>query len=127
MGRNISMTDLAPPVSDMPASDGGTGYLDIRVGTILEASPLSDTYRDTYRLRIDFGSHLGTRTSAVRVNHRYTPSRLAGRQVCAIVNVPPRQIGPFRSEVLTLSMRDNKGEAVLIRPDSRVPDGGKLF
>ncbi|WP_408887754.1 tRNA-binding protein [Novacetimonas hansenii] len=127
------MTDLAqPPVPDMSAPDvsagaGMDGHLDIRVGTILEASPLSDTYRDTYRLRIDFGPHIGARTSAVRVNHRYTPSRLAGRQVCAIVNVPPRQIGPFRSEVLTLSMRDQKGEAVLIRPDSRVPDGGKLF
>ncbi|MBV1832271.1 tRNA-binding protein [Komagataeibacter sp. AV436] len=102
-------------------------WLDIRAGTVVEARPLRDMRPHTFWLTIDFGPHIGVRSSVVQVNHRYVPARLVGRQICAVINVPPRQIGPFRSEVLTLGMPDSNGEAILIRPDGRVPDGGKLF
>ncbi|AQU86733.1 tRNA-binding protein [Komagataeibacter nataicola] len=102
-------------------------WLDIRAGTVVEARPLREMRPHAFWLTIDFGPHLGVRSSVVQVNHRYVPARLVGRQICAVINVPPRQVGSFRSEVLTLGMPDSNGEAVLIRPDGRVPDGGKLF
>ncbi|GBR34005.1 chaperone [Komagataeibacter oboediens DSM 11826] len=106
---------------------GARDWLDIRAGTVVDARPVRETPRHTFRLTIDFGPHIGIRSSVVQVNHRYVPARLIGRQICAVINVPPRQVGSLRSEVLTLGMPDSNGEAVLIRPDDRVPDGGKLF
>nr|WP_321985401.1 tRNA-binding protein [uncultured Lichenicoccus sp.] len=101
--------------------------IDIRVGTVADAKPFPEARKPAIRLWIDFGPTLGIRRSSAQVTRHYTPDQLIGRQVCAVVNLPPRQIGPFVSEVLTLGMPDSKGEVVLIRPDHKVPDGGRLF
>ncbi len=101
--------------------------LDIRVGTITDAQPFPQARKPALRLWIDFGGELGVRRSSAQITVHYKPDQLIGRQVCAVVNLPPRQIGPFTSEVLTLGLPDGDGEVVLIRPDFVVPDGGKLF
>ncbi|TLU71287.1 tRNA-binding protein [Lichenicoccus roseus] len=101
--------------------------VDIRVGTVADAKPFPEARKPAIRLWIDFGPAFGIRRSSAQVTRHYTPDQLIGRQVCAVVNLPPRQIGPFVSEVLTLGMPDSKGEVVLIRPDHKVPDGGRLF
>jgi tRNA-binding protein len=101
--------------------------IDIRVGTIIAADPFPEARKPAFRLTIDFGPELGTKRSSAQITVHYRPDQLIGRQVCAVVNFPPRQIGPFISEVLTLGMPDEDGAVVLIRPDFKVPDGGKLF
>ena len=101
--------------------------IDIRVGTVADAKPFPGASKPAIRLWIDFGPALGVKTSSAQLTRHYTPDQLIGRQVCAVVNLPPRQIGPFASEVLTLGMPDAAGEPVLIRPDHKVPDGGRLF
>ena len=101
--------------------------VDIRVGTIREAAPLEGARKPAYRLLIDFGPEIGTRKSSAQITVRYTPQDLVGRQVAAVVNFPPRQIGKFMSEVLTLGFPDADGAVVLIAPTQAVPDGGKLF
>ncbi len=101
--------------------------LDIRVGTITDAQPFPQAHKPALKLWIDFGGELGVRRSSAQITVHYKPDQLIGRQVCAVVNVPPRQIGPFVSEVLTLGLPDADGEVVLIRPDFVVPDGGQLF
>ena len=101
--------------------------VDIRVGTILEAAPLEGARKPAYRLLIDFGPEIGQRKSSVQITVHYQPGELIGRQVAAVVNFPPRQIGKFMSEVLTLGFPDENGSVVLIAPDKKVPDGGKLF
>jgi tRNA-binding protein len=101
--------------------------LDIRVGTITDAQPFPEARKPAYKLVIDFGPEIGTRRSSAQLTVHYRPDQLIGRQVCAVVNFPPRQIGPFVSEVLTLGLPDEEGAVVLIRPDFKVPDGGKLF
>jgi tRNA-binding protein len=101
--------------------------LDIRVGTITDAKPFPEARKPAIKLWIDFGESIGTRRSSAQITTHYKPDQLIGRQVCAVVNLPPRQIGPFVSEVLTLGLPDEDGEVVLIRPDFTVPDGGKLF
>jgi tRNA-binding protein len=101
--------------------------IDIRVGTIIAADPFPEARKPAFRLTIDFGPELGTKRSSAQITVHYRPDQLIGRQVCAVVNFPPRQIGPFLSEVLTLGMPDEDGAVVLIRPDFKVPDGGKLF
>ncbi len=113
---------MAPVIT----ADGFYG-IDIRVGTVADAKPFPEARKPSIRLWIDFGPALGIRRSSAQVTRHYTPDQLIGRQVCAVVNLPPRQIGPFVSEVLTLGMPDSKGEVVLIRPDHKVPDGGRLF
>ena len=101
--------------------------VDIRVGTITEAGPFLEARKPSIKLTIDFGTDIGTKRSSAQLTVHYRPDQLIGRQVCAVVNFPPRQIGPFISEVLTLGMPDEDGAVVLVRPDLRVPDGGKLF
>ena len=125
----------SPKPAGAPSDPGATPVItaddfsgiDIRVGTVADAKPFPEARKPAIRLWIDFGPTLGIRQSSAQVTRHYTPDQLIGRQVCAVVNLPPRQIGPFVSEVLTLGMPDSKGEVVLIRPDHKVPDGGRLF
>ncbi len=101
--------------------------VDIRVGTITDAQPFPEARKPAYKLVIDFGAEIGVKRSSAQLTVHYRADQLIGRQVCAVVNFPPRQIGPFMSEVLTLGMPDEEGAVVLIKPDFKVPNGGKLF
>ena len=101
--------------------------VDIRVGTIVEAAPLDGARKPAIRLLIDFGPEIGKRKSSAQITVHYTPDRLIGRQVAAVVNFPPRQIGKFMSQVLTLGFPAADGSVVLFAPDQVVPNGGKLF
>ena len=101
--------------------------VDIRVGTITDAQPFHQARKPAFKLVIDFGPEIGVKRSSAQLTIHYKADQLIGRQVCAVVNFPPRQIGPFMSEVLTLGMPDEDGAVVLIRPDLKVPNGGKLF
>ena len=101
--------------------------VDIRVGTIVEALPFPEARKPAYRLVIDFGPVIGVKRSSAQITEHYTLEDLPGRQVAAVVNFPPRQIGPMMSEVLTLGFPDADGKVVLIQPDAKVPDGGRLF
>jgi tRNA-binding protein len=101
--------------------------VDIRVGTIVEAHEFPQARKPAFRLVIDFGAGLGRRTSSAQITEHYTLDDLVGRQVAAVVNFPPRQIGPMMSEVLTLGFPDADGRVVLVGPSVPVPDGGRLF
>ncbi len=101
--------------------------VDIRVGTIVDAQPFPEARKPAFKLVIDFGPEIGTKRSSAQLTVHYKVDQLIGRQVCAVVNFPPRQIGPFMSEVLTLGMPDGDEAVVLVRPDFKVPNGGKLF
>lgn len=101
--------------------------LDVRVGTIVEAAPIPEARRPAYRLVIDLGAAIGLKKSSAQVTVHYTPETLIGRQVLCVVNLPPRQVGPVRSEVLTLGVPDGEGAVVLIAPERPVPNGGRLY
>lgn len=101
--------------------------VDIRVGTIVEAEPYPEARKPAIKLVIDFGGTIGRKKSSAQITKHYRVEELPGRQVLAVVNFPPRQIGKFMSEVLTLGMPDADGEVVLIGPGHAVPDGGRLF
>lgn len=101
--------------------------IDIRVGTVRDAQPFPEARKPAIKLWIDFGAGIGVKRSSAQLTTHYTPEQLIGRQVCAVVNFAPRQIGKFISEVLTLGMPDEQGAVVLVRPDQAVPDGGRLF
>jgi tRNA-binding protein len=101
--------------------------IDIRLGTIVAAETFPQARKPAYRLTIDFGPVIGLKKSSAQITTHYQPQALVGRQIAAVVNFPPRQIGPFMSEVLTLGFPDERGEVVLIGPSLKAPNGGRLF
>lgn len=101
--------------------------VDIRIGTILSAEAFPEARKPAYKLTIDFGPGVGVKRSSAQITKHYQLQELAGRRVAAVVNFPPRQIGKFMSEVLTLGFSDAEGEVVLFAPDKDVPDGSRLF
>ena len=100
--------------------------IDIRCGTIIEAVPFPEARKPAIKLVIDFGAEIGTRKSSAQITELYSPETLVGRKVMAVVNFPPRRIGPFMSEVLTLGVANERGEVVLVTPDSDAPDGSRM-
>lgn len=101
--------------------------VDVRVGTVVQAEAFPEARKPAFKLWIDFGAELGTKKSSAQITEHYSSSELIGRQVAAVVNFPPRQIGPFLSEVLVLGFPDAKDRVVLVEPDRTVPNGGRLF
>ena len=101
--------------------------VDIRIGTIVAAEEFPEARKPSYKLRIDFGPAIGEKKSCAQIVANYHIDELPGRQVAAVVNFPPRQIGPAMSEVLTLGFADEVGEVVLVAPDVKVPNGSRLF
>ena len=100
--------------------------VDIRVGSIIKAETFPEARKPAYKLWIDFGPSIGTRKTSAQITDNYLPTELVGRQVMAVVNFPPRQIGPFMSEVLTLGVTDYKGAVTLLGPDKKIPNGGRM-
>ncbi len=120
---------LHPPSAPASPEIGFDDFLkvDIRVGTIVDAEAFPEARKPSLKLRIDFGKPIGVRKSCAQIVAHYEATALIGRQVAAVVNFPPRQIGPAISEVLTLGFADDRGEVVLFAPDQPVPNGSRLF
>lgn len=118
--------DPSAPVADHIAFEDFL-KVDIRIGTIVAAEEFPEARKPSYKLRIDFGPAIGEKKSCAQIVANYHIDELPGRQVAAVVNFPPRQIGPAMSEVLTLGFADEVGEVVLFAPDVKVPNGSRLF
>jgi tRNA-binding protein len=101
--------------------------VDVRVGEVVQAESFPEARKPSIKLTVDFGPGVGTRRTSAQLTARYTPERLVGRQVVAVVNFPPKRIAGFESEVLVLGVPDESGEVVLLAPDLRVPPGGRMF
>ncbi|MEM1345834.1 MAG: tRNA-binding protein [Pseudomonadota bacterium] len=117
----------APLPATAPISVDDFLRVDIRAGRIVDAQAFPEARKPALKLWIDFGPDLGIRRSSAQITERYTPEALIGRSVLAAVNLPPRRIGPFVSEVLTLGLADAEGRVVLIVPDDTVPPGSRLY
>ena len=117
------------PGAETAATIGFDDFLavDVRVGTIIEALPFPEARKPAFRLTIDFGPAIGVKRSSAQITEHYALDALPGMQVAAVVNFPPRQIGPMMSEVLTLGFPDAEGKVVLVAPSVAVPNGGRLF
>lgn len=118
--------DPSAPAADQIAFEDFL-KVDIRIGTIVAAEEFPEARKPSYKLRIDFGPAIGEKKSCAQIVANYHIHELPGRQVAAVVNFPPRQIGPAMSEVLTLGFADEVGEVVLFAPDVKVPNGSRLF
>ena len=116
------MTDETEPIDF-----GDFMKVDIRVGTIVRAEPYPEARRPAFKLWVDFGAAIGVKKTSAQITRHYDVARLVGRQVAAVVNFPPKQIGKFLSEVLVLGFPDADGEVVMIGPDRAVPNGGRLY
>lgn len=101
--------------------------VDVRVGTIIDAQPFPEARRPALKLWVDLGAAIGVKKTSAQITLHYDPGRLVGKQVAAVVNFPPRQIGKFMSEILVLGFPDEAGEVVLVTPDLPVPNGGRLY
>lgn len=115
----------APPAAPIAFDD--FLRVDIRAGRVISAEPFPEARKPSLKLTIDFGEGVGIKRSSAQIADLYAPEALAGRMVAAVVNFPPRQIGKFMSEVLTLGFPDDEGRVVLFQPDSAVPPGARLF
>ncbi|MEL8055010.1 MAG: tRNA-binding protein [Pseudomonadota bacterium] len=116
-----------PEAAEAPQTDFETfRQIDIRIGTILKAEHLSGLRKPALRLEIDFGAGVGVKKSSAQITQHYEPDSLIGKQIAGVVNFPPRQIGPYMSEVLTLGFADEQGGIVLFSPDQTVPNGARL-
>jgi tRNA-binding protein len=113
--------------SGMTISYDEFAKVEIRVGTVVDVQPYPEARKPAYKLAVDFGPEIGIKKSSAQCTAFYTKETLIGRQVAAVVNFPPKQIGKFMSEVLVLGFPDAKGEVVLVQPSQRVPNGGRLF
>jgi tRNA-binding protein len=118
--------DQAAPAAE-PITFDDFLRVDIRIGTIVEAEPFPEARKPAFKLKIDFGAAIGVKKSSAQIVDRYALDELVGRQVAAVVNFPPRQIGKFMSEVLTLGFADEDGAVILFAPDVAVPNGSRLF
>src|SRR5580693_8973163 len=120
------LTDIDAPAAPNISFDQFLA-VDVRIGTVVAAEPFPEARKPALKLRIDFGAGVGVKQSSAQITRHYEPATLVGRQVAAVVNFPPRQIGKFKSEVLTLGFPDEDGEVVLFSPDRKVPDGARLL
>jgi tRNA-binding protein len=122
---HLNHDPVAPPAADIGFGDFLA--VDIRIGTIISAEPFPEARKPAFKLLIDFGPAIGQKKSSAQITENYVLESLPGRQVAAVVNFPPRQIGKFMSQVLTLGFADAEGAVVLFQPDVPVPDGSRLF